>query len=167
MNGRGMEVQRLIDREAIRDVLARYFGGIDAADVGRVRSCFTDDVRAAYDGRAFVDGIEALMGGFLTFRNKASGAWLATTHFMGNLSYLGLDHAAAETEVYAIAFLVTPGTPHNHVAMRSLRYLDRWRKASDEWRISDRVHTLDWSCSVPVDFVGEFSRRLGQPLPTR
>ena len=54
------EMRRLIDRAAIHDVHVRYFRGIDAADKAQVRRCFTDDVRASYDARASVDGIEAV-----------------------------------------------------------------------------------------------------------
>lgn len=167
MSQHPLELQRLIDRAAIQDVLTRYFRGIDAADQEAVRGCFTDDVRADYDGRKLVDGIEALMASFLTFKNKASGQWIATTHFMGNLSYLRLDGDVAETETYAIAFLVTPSTPTNLVAMRSLRYLDRMIRTKDGWRIRDRVHTLDWSCEVPAAYAGSFSKRLSQPLSER
>jgi hypothetical protein len=167
MDQHSFEIQRLIDRAAIQDLLMRYFRGIDSADPEQVRGCFTDDVRAAYDGRTFVDGIDALMSSFLAFRNKASGQWIATTHFMGNLSYLQLDGDIAETETYAIAFLVTPGTAANRVAMRSLRYLDRLRKAAGTWRICDRVHTLDWSCEVPAAFAASFSKRVARPLPAR
>ncbi|MGH8665844.1 MAG: nuclear transport factor 2 family protein [Burkholderiales bacterium] len=167
MNQHPFEIQRLVDRAAIQDLLMRYFRGIDSADPEQVRACFTDDVRAAYDGRTFVDGIDALMSSFLAFRNKASGQWIETTHFMGNLSYLRLDDDIAETEVYAIAFLVTPGTAANMVAMRSLRYLDRLRKTAGAWRIRDRVHTLDWSCEVPVASVASFSKRITQTLPAR
>lgn len=162
-----VDVQRLIDRAAIQDLHTRYFRGIDAADRDRVRSCFTDDVRAAYDARTFVEGIDALMDGFLTFKNRSSGQWLATSHFMGNLSYLHLDAMSAETETYAIAFLVTPGAASNIVAMRSLRYLDRLHKTNAGWRIRDRVHTLDWSCEVPASYVGSFAARIAQPLPPR
>jgi len=161
------DIRRLVDRAAIQDVHTRYFRGIDAADHEAVRGCFTHDVRADYDGRKLVDGIEALMASFLTFKNKASGQWLATTHFMGNLSYLRLDDDVAETETYAIAFLVTPGTPANLVAMRSLRYLDRLIRTPGGWRIRDRVHTLDWSCEVPANYAAAFSKRIAQPLPER
>ncbi len=161
------EMRRLIDRAAIHDVHVRYFRGIDAADKAQVRRCFTDDVRASYDARASADGIEALMDNFLAFNNRASGQWLATTHFMGNLCFLRLDDDAAETEVYAIACLVRPGDPANTVTMRSLRYLDRLCRRAGEWRIQDRVHTLDWSSEVPATFAGAFASRITNTLPAR
>lgn len=162
-----LDIQCLLDRAAIHDVLVRYFQGIDAANPDQVRSCFTDDVRAAYDGRTFVDGIDALMGSFLAFERKASGDWKATTHFMGNLSFNLLQNDIAETEAYAFAFLVTPSTPTDKVAMRSLRYLDRLRRTKDGWRISDRIHTLDWSCEVPATFAVAMSARKATTLPER
>jgi hypothetical protein len=162
-----IDMQGLLDRAEIHDVLARYFQGIDGANPDQVRGCFTDDVRAAYAGRAFVHGIDALMGSFLAFKNKASGAWKATTHFMGNLSYNTLQGDLAETETYAFAFLVTPGTPADKVEMRSLRYLDRMRRTKDGWRICDRVHTLDWSCEVPASFAAAMSARVSATLPAR
>jgi hypothetical protein len=162
-----VDLQRLLDRAAIHDVLVRYFQGIDAANPEQVRSCFTDDVRAAYDGRTFVDGIDALMGSFLAFKNKASGEWKATTHFMGNLSYKVLRDEVAETETCAFAFLVTPGTAGDQVAMRSLRYLDRLRRTKGGWRICDRIHTLDWSCTAPATFAAQMSTRIASTLAER
>ena len=162
-----VDIQRLLDRAAIHDVLVRYFQGIDAAKPDQVRSCFTDDVRAAYDGRTFVQGIDALMGSFLAFKNKASGQWKATTHFMGNLSFNLLRDDIAETEAYAFACLVTPSTPTDKVALRSLRYLDRLRRTNDGWRISDRIHTLDWSCEAPASFAAAMSARISTTLPER
>lgn len=161
------DLQRLLDRAAIQDVIVRYFMGIDAADHEQVRSCFTDDVRAAYDERASVNGIDALMGSFKTFKNKASGEWKATSHFMGSLGFRLQRAHVAETEAYAIAFLVTPGKDGDRVVMRSLRYLDRLRKTNDGWRICDRVQTLDWSCEVPATHATAMSARVTRTLPER
>jgi hypothetical protein len=167
MSEQPVDLQRLLDRAAIHDLLVRYFQGIDAANPEQVRSCFTDDVRAGYDGRTSVDGIDALMGSFRAFRNRASGQWKATTHFFGNLSFRLLRDDSAETECYAFACLVTPGAASDRLTIRSLRYLDRLRKTTDGWRISDRVQTLDWSCEVPASFAAAFSSRITSTLPER
>jgi len=161
------DIQWLLDRAAIHDLHTRYFRGIDAADQVEVRSCFTEDVRADYDGRTFVEGIDALMANFLAFRNKASGAWKATTHFMGNLRYIHLSDDVAQTEICAFACLTTPDTPRDQVAIRSLRYLDRLRRTRNGWRICDRIHTLDWSFEVPATYAAEMSKRISATLPAR
>jgi hypothetical protein len=160
-------LQRLLDRAAIHDVLVRYFQGIDAADFEQVRGCFTDDVRAGYDGRSSISGIDALMGSFFAFRNRASGQWKATTHFLGNLSFKLLRDDSAETECYAFACLVTPAATSDQLTIRSLRYLDRLRKTKDGWRISDRIQTLDWSCEMPAGFAAAFSSRITSTFPER
>ena len=66
----------------------------------------------------------------------------------------------AETETNAIALLVEPEAAADLVAMRSLRYLDRMRRQENGWRISDRIHTLDWSCQVPANFAITLAQRI-------
>jgi len=167
MSQSSSDLQTLLDRAAIHDVHTRYFQGIDAVYYDQVRNCFTDDIRAAYAGRAYVEGIEAVMDAFLSFKNKASGAWKATTHFMGNLSYMSLRDDVAETEVYALACLTTPGSPKDQVEIRSLRYLDRLRRTPDGWRICDRVHTLDWNFHMPATFAAAMVGRVSTTLAAR
>jgi hypothetical protein len=85
---------------------------------------------------------------------------------MGNFNLMQLQGDAAETETNAIAFLVEPMNGVDTVAMRSLRYLDRMRRQRDGWRISDRIHTLDWSCQVPANFALTLGERVSA-LPAR
>ena len=144
------EIQTLLDRAAIHDVLSRYYQGLDQGNQDQVRRCFTEDVCAKFDDRPLAVGIDAVMEGFVVFRNHQSGAWKITTHFMGNLNYNLLDGDVAETETNAIAFLVLPDVPKEQVTMRSLRYLDRLRRTPDGWKICARQHTLDWSCHVQI-----------------
>ncbi len=166
MPAQTIDLQNLIDRAAIHDVLARYFQGLDRGDQDQVRSCFTTDVQAWYDGRPPARGVEEVMAAFLAFANQKSGDWKITTHFMGNLNFNSLEQDIAEIETNAIAFLVLPGkdTPETpaaeHVAMRSLRYLDRLRRTPVGWKICERMHTLDWSCDVPTDFATTTAQRL-------
>jgi len=160
--------QYLLDRAAIHDLHARYFQGLDRGEPDQVRRCFTEDVIAFYDrgsaarpgGQAPVRGIDALMGSLITFKKQKAGEWKVTTHFMGNLNINALEGDIAETETNAIAFLVLAGEPTDQVAMRSLRYLDRLRRTGDGWRISERAHTLDWSCQVPTTFAVTMAQRL-------
>jgi hypothetical protein len=154
-----IDIQYLLDRAAIHDVLARYYQGLDQGKPEQVRSCFTEDVRASYEGRPAVRGLDAMMDSLTVFRNQQSGEWKVTTHFMGNVNFNMLEGDVAETETNAIAFLVLPGAPKEQVAMRSLRYLDRLRRTKDGWRISERLHTLDWSCHVPASFAVTMAQR--------
>lgn len=154
------DIQYLMDRAAIHDVIARYYQGLDQGNQQQVRNCFTENVRAKFDDRPLAVGVDALMESFSVFRNHKSGAWKITTHFMGNLNYNLLEGDVAETETNAIAFLVLPDTPKEQVTMRSLRYLDRLRRTRDGWRICERQHTLDWSCHVPTSYSLSIGQRI-------
>lgn len=166
MSERSAEIQYLLDRAAIQDVLARYFQGLDRCDPAQVRTCFTDDVQAHYDHRPPAKGIEEIMSGFRTFKRIPVSKLKMTTHFMGNLNIRLLQGDVAETETNAIAFLVEEDAGADLVSMRSLRYLDRLRRQDDGWRISDRIHTLDWSCQVPANFALTLAQRVAV-LPPR
>ena len=163
---RPTEIQYLIDRARILDLLARYFQGLDRCRPEQVRSCFTDDIQAHYDQRPPVRGIEELMAGFQTFKRMKEGKMKVTTHFMGNLNITSLEGDVAETETNALAFLVEPVEGAGLVSMRSLRYIDRMRRRENGWRISDRIHTLDWSCQVPANFAITLAQRIST-LPSR
>jgi len=154
------DLQLLIDRMAIQEVLTRYCHAADAGDQGLMRGCFTQDVQAHYDGRPPVSGPDALMDQIQLFRDLESGACTISTHFMGNLRFHDLDAASAETETHVLAFLLVPKASANAVNMRSLRYLDRWRRDAGAWRIAVRKHTLDWSCQVTATFARKFAQRL-------
>lgn len=167
MPKQNIDLQRLLDRAAIHDVIARYFRGIDRGDADMMRSCFTEDVEASFSGRPLARGIDEVMAGVPTFRKVESGEWKVITHFMGNLNidFPGPDVAAAETN--AFAFQVVTRAPTDQVSMRSLRYLDRLRRVKDGWLISDRLHTLDWSCEVPATFAVTVAQRVtAWPLRT-
>src|ERR1700709_733550 len=145
MSERSSEIQYLIDRAAIQDLLMRYFQGLDRCSPEQVRSCFTDDIQAHYDHRPPITGIEELMGGFRTFKRIKEGKMKVTTHFMGNLNIGLLQGDVAETETNAIAFLVEPGEGADLVSIRSLRYIDRMRRQENGWRRTERRTTPHWS----------------------
>lgn len=160
MINKDIQLQKLLDRTTIQDVVNQYFRGLDRSDRSMVKACFTSDVVSNYDGRSSIRssevktqyGIEALMSTLVTFKKHASCEWKITSHFMGNFQIEFTSDNSAITETYAIAHIVLGKELNEPVVMRGLRYLDRWRKFADEWRICERTHTLDWSYSVPSQF---------------
>ena len=165
-NERSTEIQYLMDRTAIQDLLARYFQGLDRGSAEQVRSCFTDDVHAHYDQRTPTKGIAQLIDSLQNFNKLRDGSMKITTHFMGNLCIGRIQGDRAETETNALALLVEPEAGGDGVAVRSLRYIDRMRRQENGWRISDRIHTLDWSCRVPTNFAITLAQRVST-LPAR
>lgn len=154
------EIQYLLDRAAIHDLLAHYFQGLDQGSAEQVRSCFTADVQAHYDKRTPTRGVDALIDSLQNFNRLRDETMKITTHFMGNLNIIELEGDAAETETNALAMLVEPGNAGDTVAVRSLRYLDKMRREASGWRISERIHTLDWSCEVSANFALTLTQRV-------
>jgi len=153
------DIQYLLDRAAIHDLHVRYFQGVDLGDEAQVRSCYTHDVIGNFHGRPTAVGLDALIAAMPSFPKQASGEWKISTHFMGNLIYKQVEERVAETETNAFALLVLTDAPSDRVAVRSLRYLDRLVRLDAGWRISERLHTLDWSCQVPTDFAATLAQR--------
>jgi SnoaL-like domain len=162
MSPQPADLQRLLDRAAIHDVISCYFQGIDRGNPAQVRACFTEDARAQFEGRPATQGVDALIKSINAFSKQISGEWKVTTHFMGNLNFNRVESDDAETETYAFACLVLTGTPHDQVALRSLRYLDRLRRTTGGWKICERLHTLDWRCEVPAGFAVSMRERVMQ-----
>ena len=156
--------RELLDRIAMQAVASRYFQGIDRNDLAQVRACFTEDVKGTYANRGTVVGVDAMLAMLRPhFENVEKGVIRVATHFMGTFNVDRLEGDSAETETYALAFLVRAGTAAadaDHIAMRSLRYLDRWKRTTEGWKICERVHTLDWSTKVTPDFATTMTKRL-------
>lgn len=156
--------RELLDRVALQAVISRYFQGVDRNDMKRVRSCFTEDVKGTYNNRGTVVGVDEMLAMLRPhFENVEKGLIKVATHFMGTFNVDRIDGDMAETETYAMAFLVRVGAAAadpDWMAMRSLRYLDRWKRGADGWKICERIHTLDWSCKQTPDFATSMAKRL-------
>ncbi len=158
--GDDVDLKKLTDRAAIHDVITRYFRGIDSGNKALVQSCFSDDVRVLYDGRSPEHGLEAVMSSLRTFQRIAKGEMQITMHFMGNFNLVRLDERSADTETYAIAFMVPPKHIADRMAIRGLRYIDRLRQDDEEWKIVQRRHTLDWSFEASPTFANSLMQRM-------
>jgi len=134
-------LRALTDREEIRDVLARYFRGVDRADWELVRACYHDDALdqhgPLFDGKAsdFVDWVSA---------------WLpqrfAMTMHVGGQSLIDLDGDVAQSETYAVAFHRTHPDEDGVASDLTVaaRLLDRFERRDGVWRIAHRRLIDDW-----------------------
>jgi hypothetical protein len=161
------DVQRLLDLAEIRDVISRYFQGIDRGDIAQVRDCFASDVRAVYHQWTPVAGIDALMDRIQSILLSDAGPQvMVRTHFMGNLNIDRLEGTWAETETNVLSYKARLTDGKTELLLRGTRYLDRLRREDDGWRICERVHTLDWSCTEPGDYSVQMVQRF-MGLPAR
>lgn len=141
-------LQELADREAIREVANRYAHGVDRLDAECMRSAYwpeaTDD-HGVFVGNAwaFVDRVIA-----------SHGRWAWTMHATTNHQIeFGPDGNSARGELYNVTSLMSGDRSTLNTWYG--RYLDRYEKRGDEWRIIHRVCVHEGSSSRPA----------GDPMP--
>ncbi len=126
----------LADREAIKDCLYRYSRGIDRSDMELLRSAYWPGAMDTHTG--FKGTIEE----FIAWAEPRLQAMEQSMHMIGNV-LIRLDGDKAASEAYFWSVAVIPGAvPRAIVACG--RYLDRFQRRNDEWRIAERLVAHDW-----------------------
>lgn len=124
-------IEQLADREAIRDVALRYCRGVDRLDVDEMKSAYWPD--AIDDHGNFVGNAHEFAEHCMTAHLK----WSWTMHSIFN-HVIELDSGTeARGEIYNITSLCRADT--GAIDTWYGRYLDRYEKRGDEWRIIHRV----------------------------
>ena len=138
-------IKELLDREGIRDLMARYYRGIDRKDVELIGDCFTEDAYARYGtfeavGRA---RIKEVLGTIV----RCFGA---STHLRGDQE-IKLDGDTAWVETYAVDYLTYTVEGVTHQSTHGLRYRDTMVREGDVWRVKHRVLHSDWTRAYAID----------------
>lgn len=150
----GFTPQELSDREEIRDVALRYCRGVDRLDVELMRSAYWPD--AVDEHGSFVGNAHEFAQHCMTAHDR----WAWTMHSIFNHS-IELDGAdAARGELYNVTTLcrLDDGTIDTWYG----RYLDRYERRGDEWRIAHRVcvhHGTTAVSAPPMEIAWEKFRR--------
>jgi ketosteroid isomerase-like protein len=137
------KLQNLFDREAIRDVYARYGRGIDRADAALIASSYHPDAVEDHHGETFTGAtVGAALAG-----HALRGMERTSTHFT-NIS-IALDGDEAGAEAYYIGLHVLKGGEKR--LMTSGRTFDRFERRDGEWRFSHRVIAPEMVKIMPLD----------------
>ncbi len=132
------QLQSLLDRDAIREVMYAYCRGIDRGDEAALRSVYWPDAidqHGAYNGGA---------AGFIDAALKTRANGLRMIHQVTNTSIV-LRGTQAAVESYFQAFQYD-NDPQGKLRETFLigRYVDRFEKRGDEWRVAARTVVYDW-----------------------
>jgi hypothetical protein len=132
-----MNIEELLDREKIRDCLARLSRGEDRRDAALIKACYWPD--ASDDHGVFLGSAEE----FLAWVVPGMPSIPVTLHTLGqSLIDLRGDTAAVETHVTAYHRINMNG-PERDIVIGG-RYLDRMEKRQRAWRIAQRTMLYDW-----------------------
>ena len=127
----------LVERERIRDCLARYCHAIDRRDADLIRACYWPE--AIDDHATFVGTVDA----FIAYAMDSLTAMIHTQHSLGHIM-IDLDGDRAVTQSMLTAYhRMSIGGEHRDITLGG-RYLDRFEKRDGEWRIIHRVLVADW-----------------------
>ncbi len=127
----------LVDRETIRDTIAKLGRGEDRRDATLLKGCYWPD--ASVDLGVFVGGFDD----YLAWVVPGSPAIPVTLHTLGqSLIRLAGDSAVAETHVTAY-HRIDMGAEERDVVLGG-RYLDRLERRGGEWRVAHRTMLYDW-----------------------
>lgn len=152
MNIKEAVIQELIDREMIRDVLHRYAVGVDRCDEVILRSTYWPDARDHHSD--FIGSGEEFVRKFIP---QLRAQFVKTQHFLGSSLIRIESSTAASVETYTHNWhTVKSAAGYQHDILQGARYLDKFEKRGEEWRINDRVVCTDWIMENPrtVDFSG-------------
>jgi hypothetical protein len=157
------EVQQLLDKQAISEVLQRYSRTLDWLDDEGQASCYWPDADIDY---GFFKGKAAeFLPIVMEIERGSDRRWHMLSQPLIQLS----SPTAASSECYGIFAGATrqdDGTLAGN--LYGGRYIDEWEKRDctghQEWRISARLYLLDWQS----DLTGqpEFTPNPDFPLPT-
>ena len=132
----------LADREAIRECLYRYSRGVDRLDADMIRSAYWPD--AVDQHLEFKGNAEE----FIAWSFPIMGAMDQTMHMIGNV-LMRIDGTSADVESYFYGYhrVTIEGVKQDVIGAG--RYIDRFEKRGEEWRVSERLVMTDWFRQYP------------------
>ena len=132
------QIQALLDKQSIYEVLVRYCRGVDRCDEDLIRSAFHED---SYDDHGYWKGPGRELAAFLADRLRKANS--ATTHSITNvLIELDGDFARSESQVHAT--LIRTASNPVEADVVGARYVDLFSRRAGTWRIEHRTVVLDW-----------------------
>lgn len=133
----------LPDREAIRECLYRYARGVDRLDEEMIRSAYWPD--AIDDHLNFVGTVDQFVDMAFPLMRRMDQA----IHMIGNILIdMRGDEADVESYFWGIQRITGEGGTKQDVIAAG-RYLDRFARRQDEWRIARRMVMTDWFRHFP------------------
>jgi hypothetical protein len=135
------QLQELLDKQAIYEVLARWSRGLDRGDVDLMASVFHDDVVITQGGRHY-DGVQ---DGIVPAADYVARHQRFTRHLHVNTNVLiELDGDVARCETYFAPSLVVNDNGVDRLLQYGGRHLDRMERRNGVWKIAQRLSIFEW-----------------------
>lgn len=129
-------LQVLLDKDAIRDVLMRYYRGADRNDCALMASVFHPDAVLAING--VQHNAQELVAKLCAQRRRGG------QHVAGNV-LIEVEGDIAYSECYWVSFATEERDGTDYSRIRGARSIDRFERRDGEWRIAARRVVDSWS----------------------
>ena len=143
MTGLEPRLQALLDKQDIHEVMMRYCRAVDRMDIALLKTCYWPG--AHDDHGPFKGSAEE----FFEIVSGLSDPYSFSQHLICN-EFVELDGDVARSESY---FMMPSGIERDGeklIWILAGRYVDRFERRADEWRIAHRVVTQDWEVTLPA-----------------
>ena len=142
-----------LDREQIRDLVARYNIAGDRRDLDAFVDTFCDE--AVWESAVFRCVGQSAIRDYLSVAWKLAPGVPAPRFRRHHLTTMQIDLASPETAAGRIYYLMTTDLGLDHCGF----YVDRYRRDDGRWRIAHREVWMDWANPESL-FVPQISKRM-------
>jgi hypothetical protein len=147
------KIEEYQSRQEIIDCLCRYARGVDRLDETLILSAYHDDA---------IDHHGSFVGNpreFISWLRQSHTNRIVAQHYLMNHVF-DIDGDTAHVETY----FMTPGreSDRSEVTLVGGRYVDRFERRANEWKIALRVLVIEWqlvSQALPIDEQAEIGKR--------
>jgi SnoaL-like domain len=137
MTDRTEDLHALLDRDRIRECIARLARGEDRRNADLISASYWPDSTTDYG--VFKGSFQE----YLAWVIPGSAAILVTQHILGQ-TFVELDGAVARAETHVVSYhRINMGSEERDTVVGG-RYLDRFDTRGGEWRIAHRTMIYDW-----------------------
>jgi hypothetical protein len=132
-------LQEMLDDFHLRKLVHAYCRAVDRGDHEKLRSLYHPDAVDAHGGFSagsaaeFIDQLVAARPYIRSMQHN-----ITTVNF-------AIDGNSAEGEIYTIAIQTLAGSDRDVDVVVGGRYLDKYDKRDDVWKLSERTIVTDWA----------------------
>ena len=132
-------IERMLARDEIREVLARYARGVDRADGPLLKSCYHPDAIEEHGGN-YAGNAHAYVDGAVP-RIERLGPM---QHLLGS-THIEFEGEVARVETYVWTFLRVSHEGRDFDTFTGGRLIDRFERRDGTWKVAHRKTVFDWN----------------------
>lgn len=143
MSTHAPEIQALLDKAAITDVINNYLRAADRADIDLLKTCYYDDAWEDHGG--VFDGPA---NDYIAIMAKALPKAGIMNHLATNV-IIELEGDKAKVEHYILAYARMKKEGEKFDTLTLARAIDRFERRDGTWRIAKRRLVWEWNHEMP------------------